>query len=1078
MKYLVETICILLIGCVQKDTFEMKLVDKNKTGITFRNDLTFSNDFNVYKYRNYYNGGGVAIGDINNDGFADIYFSSNQSRNELYIGKGNFNFINISNTSGTDGTRAWSTGVSMADVNADGLLDIYVCNSGDIEGDNKENELFINNGDLTFTEEGKKYGLDDPGYSTHASFFDYDRDGDLDVYLLNNSYQAIGSFDLRRNERPNRDALGGDKLLKNENGRFIDVSEAAGIYGSIIGFGLGVTIGDLNGDAWDDIYISNDFFERDYLYINNQDGSFDEVFTEWVQSTSGASMGADMADIDNDGFNDLFVTEMLPRDDKRLKSVTTFEDWDRYQYSVKNSYHHQFTRNTFQINTGNKSFVELGRYSNVEATDWSWGALMFDMNNDGLRDIFVANGIYKDLTDQDYLQYISNSEVIKSIVSNNKVDYKRLVELIPSRPIPNYAFLNLGDYQFLEMGKKTGLDYKGFSNGAAYGDLDNDGDLDLVVNNVNDKALIYENKLKGGNHIQIITKGKAKNPFGYGTKIHLKGAENTYYIEQQPARGFQSSMDQKLTVGLVSDELLDIEIVWPTGGVQKLMKVAVNQLVTLIEKDTLPQKIITSLTRKQLLKPLVFDTTVSHIENEFIDFNRDRLLYHMRSTDGPMMASYASKNVLNLFVGASKNNYPYLLKVNSNSTLGSQLLKTPNEKSTPEDGQSVFFDADGDGDIDLYVTSGGVEVSENSSALIDRLYLNNGDGSYSLSDQRLPVHHQYVSTSAVDFSDIDLDGDYDLFVGEYAKPLKYGLPGNGYLLINDGKGNFSDKTRQLAPSFSKIGMINDAKFQDFNSDGYEDLVVVGNYTSILIFENYNGSFKLTGNLKDLQGWWKTVHLTDIDLDGDIDLFVGNHGLNSRFKASEKNPILLYVNDFDKNGFIDPILTKWKDNKSIPYALRHNLIDQIKSLKKKYPDYNSYKNAHIEDMFPKDVLKQSVILQCNTLESILLINEGNFTFSRAELPKEAQFSPIYAASSGDYDRDGDIDLIVGGNLYGTKPEVGRYDSNTGLILKNNGDNQFTTSKYGLGIKGQVRDIISTDTLVIIARNNESILFYSY
>ncbi len=442
--------------------------DNAQIGITFANMLRYSDDFNVYKYRNYYNGGGVALGDVNNDGLIDVYFTANQQPNKLFLNKGNWQFEDITQQAGVSGTKAWSTGVSMVDINADGWLDIYVCNSGDIAGDNKQNELFINKGDGTFEEAAAQYNLADKGFSTHASFFDYDKDGDLDVYLLNNSYQAIGTFDLRRNERPKRDVLGGDKLMENQNGAFVDVSEQAGIYGSVIGFGLGVTVGDVNGDGWEDLFISNDFFERDYLYINQKDGTFEEVLTEQMRSISGASMGADLADLDNDGYNDLFVTEMLPKEYNRLKTVTTFEDWNKYQYNVKNGYGHQFTRNMLHRNNTNGTFSELGRFAGVEASDWSWGALFFDMDQDGKRDLFIANGIYQDLTDQDYLQYVSNEEVIKAIVTKSKVDYKRLIDIIPSEKVPNQSYRNLGDFQFAPY-SNSGLEEASFSNGAAYG---------------------------------------------------------------------------------------------------------------------------------------------------------------------------------------------------------------------------------------------------------------------------------------------------------------------------------------------------------------------------------------------------------------------------------------------------------------------------------------------------------------------------------------------------------------------------------------------------------------------------------
>ena len=573
-------VLIILFSCSKKEdtVIEVKpqfeLLSSEITGIDFKNDLTSTDDFNVYKYRNFYNGGGVAIGDINNDGLQDVYLTSNLNQNKLYLNKGNFKFEDITEKALVGGTKAWSTGVSMVDINADGYLDIYVCNSGDVKGDNKQNEFFINNGDLTFTDKASELGLDDKGFSTHASFFDYDNDGDLDVYLLNNSYQAIGSFNLTKNERPKRDVLGGDKLFENRDGKFIDVSEKAGIYGSIIGFGLGVTVGDMNNDGWQDIYVSNDFFERDYLYINNQNGTFKECLTSSLNSISGASMGADAADINNDGYNDIFVTEMLPSEYDRLKTVTTFEDWNKYQYNLKNDYYHQFTRNMLQLNNSNLTFSEVGRFSGVEASDWSWGALFFDMNNDGFKDLFIANGIYKDLTNQDYLKYISNEEVLQALVSNNKVDYKKLIDIIPSNKVKNHAYINKGSLEFKR--EENGLNTEGFSNGSAYGDLDNDGDLDLIVNNVNMPLFVYQNNLKDKNshYLKVILKGEGLNADGIGAKLKLTNKSNTYFLEQQPVRGFQSSMDNRANFGFKDTDSLTLSVTWPSGKVSKLVRIA------------------------------------------------------------------------------------------------------------------------------------------------------------------------------------------------------------------------------------------------------------------------------------------------------------------------------------------------------------------------------------------------------------------------------------------------------------------------------------------------------------------------
>jgi hypothetical protein len=1063
---------------------QFELLTAKTTGINFNNDLISTDVFNVYKYRNFYNGGGVAIGDINNDGLQDIYLTSNLNENKLYLNKGDFTFTDITITANVGGSKAWSTGVSMVDINADGFLDIYVCNSGDVEGDNKQNELFINNTDGTFTEKAVEYGLADLGYSTHASFFDYDKDGDLDVYLLNNSYQAIGSFNLTKNERPKRDILGGDKLFQNQGNYFVDVSEKAGIYGSIIGFGLGITVSDVNNDGWEDMYISNDFFERDYLYINQKNGTFKEQLTASLNSISGASMGADAADINNDGYNDIFVTEMLPKEYARLKTVTTFEDWNKYQYNVKNDYYHQFTRNMLQVNNQDTSFSEVGRFSGVEASDWSWGALLFDMNNDGLKDLFIANGIYKDLTNQDYLRYVSNEEVLQSLVIDNKVDFKKLIDIIPSNKVKNHAYINKGNLTFNR--ENNGLNTEGFSNGAAYGDLDNDGDLDLIVNNVNMPLFVYKNNLDktATKYLKVILKGDGLNTNAIGSKITLTTKTATYSLEQQPARGFQSSMDNRPNFGFKELDSLNLTINWPSGKITKLQNIAANKTLTLYEKDAQQVKV-----KEPVVTPEIFsknNNTIkfTHKENNYIDFNVDRLLPFMRSAEGPKMAVADVNNdgTEDLFIGGSKNNIASLF-IQKNSTFIKKETSDFNNQRAAEDAESIFFDADNDGDLDLYVCSGGVETSKYSANYLDKLYLNDGTGNFTLSNQKLPTTVQYHSSSSVIVADTDNDNDLDIFVGERTIPNSYGMPGSGFLLINDGTGKFTEQSTNLAPEFKNLGMITDALFIDITKNGYKDLVVVGDFMGVAVFENQQGKFKRTEKnmLSNLKGWWNTIEKSDLDNDGDFDLILGNHGLNSRFKASTKNPIKLYVNDFDKNGFLDPILSFIdKNEKEYPYALRHNLVDQLKYLSKKFPDYESFKTATIQDIFTPEQLQESSILEANTLSSVILFNEGAFNFTVQKLPLETQFSPIYAIAASDFDNDGDQDILLGGNLDGVKPEFGRYDASFGNYLENTGNRVFKFHQKGKGLKvnGQIRDLKVLKNKVFITKNNDSLEVYNY
>ena len=1061
-----------------------KLLGSETTGIDFQNILSYDREFNVYRYRNYYNGGGVAIGDINNDSLPDIFFIANQEKNRLYLNKGNFKFEDITDKAKVGGTQPWSTGVSMVDINADGYLDIYVCNSGDLNGENKQNELFINQKNGTFKEMATEYNLDDKGFSTHASFFDYDKDGDLDVYILNNSYKAIGGFDLKLNQRNERDVLGGDKLMENVNGKFVDVSEIAGIYGSVIGFGLGVTVGDVNNDGWEDIYVSNDFFERDYLYINNQDGTFSEELENQITATSVASMGADMADMNNDGFNDIFVTEMLPSEYERLKTVTTFEDWNKYQLNLRNGYYHQFTRNTLQLNRGDQSFSEIGRLSGVEASDWSWGALLFDMDHDGLKDLFIANGVYQDLTDQDYLSYLSNAEILKSMINNDSVNYAKLIDIIPSNKVENHAYKNLGQLKF-EPFEKSGLLMESFSNGSAYGDLDNDGDLDLVVNNLNMESFIYENTMmeRGENHyIKLDLKGEGRNTNAIGSRIEV--VPYSIFIENQPVRGFQSSMDVRPNIGLPSNNPVSLKITWPTGKITKLDAIEVDQTLTLYEKDAEVEEQTKDTSPNSLFTKVQKNLPYRHQENRFVDFDRDRLLNHMTSTEGPKM-SLADVNAdghQDLFIGGSKGNEPSLFMGGKN---GFTLKKTTDFDKTKnsEDLASLFFDADGDGDQDLYVCSGGVEYSQYSADFLDRLYFNDGASNFTLSEQPLPVKGSFHSTSTVQASDIDNDGDLDLFVGERLVPLKYGTSCSGFLLQNDGKGNFTDITQKAATDLKGIGMITDAKFEDLDSDGDEDLIIVGEFMGIEILLNKAGKFaKMKNNaLADLKGWWNTIEPNDLDKDGDIDFIIGNHGLNSRFKANKEKPITLYSKDFDGNGFIDPILTfRREDEKDYPFALRHNLTEQIKSIAKKYPDYQSFKKAAIDDIFTAEQLFGANKLEANILTSVLLINNGNGTFTVKELPVEAQFSTIYTILAHDFDGDGDNDIVLGGNLYSVKPEVGRYDASYGAFLENLGDLKFVVPKDGKGfkVKGELRDMVLEDKKIIVSRNSDSLIYLKF
>ncbi|HUG41626.1 MAG TPA: VCBS repeat-containing protein [Longimicrobiales bacterium] len=1082
------------------------LLPSGHTGVDFANRLTDTRELNVFTYRNYYNGGGVALGDLTGDGLPELILTSNLEGPRVYLNEGDFRFRDVTERAGVVGKGAWATGVTLADVNGDGLLDIYVSYAGRVEGERRANELYVHqglnaDGEPTFRESAAAFGIADEGYSTHAAFFDYDRDGDLDLYVVNNSPRPVSSFGLR-NIRQLRHASGGDRLYRNDGGRFVDVSEAAGIFGSEIGFGLGVAVGDVNRDGWPDLYVSNDFFEQDYLYINQRDGTFAEVLAEQMPSISFSSMGLDLADIDNDGWLDLYVTDMLPEDEYRLKSMTAFESWEEYQAKLKNGYHHQFTRNTLQLNNGDGTFSEIGQLAGVARTDWSWSALFADFDQDGHMDLHVTNGIPRDLTARDYLGYLASDATLASALEERKVDFLRLVGEMMSTPLPNYAFRNNGDLTFSRPGASWGLELAGFSNGAAYGDLDGDGALDLVVNNLDREASIYRNNARTVNdhrYLQVALEGTGANRFGIGAKVTLRAGDRLFFQELMPSRGFQSSVDYVLTFGIGAADTLDsVTVEWPDGRLSVLRSVAANQRVTVRQaeattaaaageagavgaKSAGASPAVTTFTRVTLP-----GLDISHRENAFADFGREPLIPKLLSTQGPYMAvaDVNGDGLDDLFLGGAKDQAGQLLLQGPDGAFTPSNIELFERDRAAEDVGAVFFDADGDGAPDLYVVSGGSEFSDMAPALQDRLYLNDGRGGFRKAEDALPARSN--SGSRVTAADFDGDGHLDLFVGGRVIPWRYGLDPASALLRNDGTGRFTDVTRRVAPELERVGMVTDALWQDVDGDGRPDLVVVGEWMPVTIFRNTGrGLVRLeTPGLERSHGWWNRIIAADVDGDGRTDFVLGNLGLNTRLRATPERPVTMHVGDFDRNGFIEQIVSMYgEDGVGVPLASREDLLRALPSLAARYPDFDSYARSSSADLFPDGELAGAVEKRAYTFASAVARNNGDGSFTLEPLPLVAQFAPVHALLAGDFDGDGTLDILAAGNFDGVKPDIGRMAAGYGIVLRGDGGGGFTpvrAAESGFSVPGQARDLQRLRTpggvVYVVARNNQALLAF--
>ena len=1034
-------------------------------GINFSNLLSEKSKTNVFVFRNYYNGAGVAIGDLNNDGLNDIFLASNENENQLLINKGNWKFENVALKAGVQGAKNWSTGVTMVDINADGWLDIYVCQSGNLPGIQRENLLYINQRNGTFTQEAQKYGLADRGLSTQSVFFDYDLDGDLDCFILNNSFRPIGSFDFSQNLRAVVDDLGGARLYRNDNQYFTNVTQQAGIFSSDIGFGLGVAVADVDQDGYPDIYVSNDFFERDYLYINQKNGTFKEDIQNQMGHLSLASMGSDVADVNNDALPDIFTTEMLPEGDKRLKQMTAFESYDVIKLKQKDGYFNQYMQNCLQVNNGDNTFAETANYSGVDATDWSWGALIFDMNNDGWKDIFVANGIYKDLTDQDYIEFLGNRDNMTKIAEKKKFDYKDFTDKMISTPLSNYSFLNNRNLTFTNQATQFGLDKPSYSNGAAYADLDNDGDNDLVVNNVNMPVFVYKNNAEklNNNYLQVKLKGFGLNTFGIGTmlKAYIKGMPVVYY--NQPTRGFQSGVSpNNINMGLGKCKVVDsLQIIWPNGKYQILKNVKANKTYTYQQQNASLIYKFGKKRKKQILKKvtnLLFDSIPKHVEDDFIDFDNERLLLQMLSTENPYLAKADVNNdgLTDFYFGSSKGKSAAIYIQQKNGKFKQNIPPDFKSQIYLENAGAVFGDFDGDKDQDLIIAVGGNADEAQTPVYFPRFFENDGKGNFKRNVQK--TIRAAINASVITAADYDKDGQIDLFIGGRSVPGLYGAFPKSYVFHNNGDGNFTDVSQKILGSNTHIGMVTAAQWVDLDKNGSMDLVVVGNWTGIKIFKNNHTKFTEETTLNSYKGWWSSLAIADVNQDGNLDIIAGNLGLNSKFKASEKQPIKIYIKDFDNNGTAECVTSVYKsDHQNYVWHTKPDLVGQLPFFKKQFLKYKDYAGKPFEEIFTPTLLAGAQIHEINYLASAVFLSNGKNNFTCHPFPLQAQLSSVNTILCDDIFNNGSTQIILGGNFYGFKPELGRLDASHGQVytFTNKGFINIPPLQSGINFNGEVK-----------------------
>lgn len=1068
------------------------------TGIEFSNPVADGKKDNSFLFRNFYNGGGVAIGDINNDGLADVFLTSNMGENKLFLNKGNWQFEDITAGAGFRQDSMWSTGVVFADINNDGWLDIYVCNSGHMSDGHRRNKLYINNHNNTFTESAAKYGLDISAYTTQVSFFDYDNDGDLDCFMINNSPIPVNTLnnanhrDLPDSAWPIAQFLkgGGDHLFRNDNGHFTEVTQKAGIHGTLISFGLGVSIGDINNDGWPDVFVSNDSYERDYLYINQKDGTFKDELEDWFGHTSFSSMGADIADINNDGSTEIFTTDMLPGDDYRLKTLGAFDDINLYNAKVKSGFYHQYMKNCLQLNNGNGKFIDIANYSGVSATDWSWGALMFDMDNDGYNDIYVCNGVNKDVTDLDFMNYFANDVFQKMVLDGKKEEIDQILQKVPVTPMLHKAYRNLGDLRFSDIGLDWGFTQKSFSNGAAYGDLDNDGDLDLIINNENGPAFIYRNNSReqnGNNYLGILLKGRDKNTYAIGARIFAYAGKQVFSREVIPSRGFQSCVDYKQIIGIGKTTAVDsLVILWPDKTRDKILSPRINQVLNLSEStNPQPYPHPPAIDSGKLLLQTIKTDFEKHQEDDNVDFYYERNLPKMLSREGPKSAvgDLNGDGLPDLYIGGASGHPGQVYLQTADGRFQRKPEPAFDQFRDFEDEAVLFFDADKDGDLDLFLGPGGNNNQPFTRQMQFRLFLNDGKGNFTIDANAFPANTEGMNTAVAVAADFNNDGNLDLFIGGRSIPRVYGASPRSFLFLNDGKGHFTDIAKTKNPDIANIGMVTGAVWADVTGDKTNQLIIVGEWMSPRIFSWKTDHFEeIPSNLDKLFGWWQTITAADLDGDGKTDLILGNIGENFYCTPDSAHPVKLWVSDFDQNGIPDIVMTRTYDGRDVPVFLKREMELQLPVIKKLNLRNQDFAKRSVQELLPASAIDSSTVKQFNYCSSIVAFNQGNGRFRIQKLPSQMQLSSVNAIQCLDLNHDGHPDLVAGGNEFGFLPQFGRLDGSFGHILLGDGKGNFTwldPTRTGLQLPGQIRDIKEikgkNDRLLFLRNNDYPVLF---